>query len=112
MAASITINVRSNARSARINMGGYQTNENYVTGGFACTADQFGIGGFTDYSIQFTPAIPVAGTSALMANWNFITNKIQYFWVDTTVDGANLVEVPNGTAVGLVFGTWTAIARK
>lgn len=100
MAATVTVTRRMNARGGRINFCGFSTNENYVTGGFAITANQCGLNNLN--MIFASPTLGLAGTAVHVVAWNGLTGKVQYFWVDTTVDGNPLVEVPNATAVGLV----------
>lgn len=106
MAASITIVRKAGLRSARLNSGTGFTNENYVTGGFAVTPNQFGLEKIDVLHITSTGT--VAGTTTLIPQYNAGSGKIQYFWVDTTVDGAALAEVVNATAIGLHGFGWIA----
>lgn len=106
MAATIAITRRTGTKSGRIITGTGFTNENYVTGGFTITPNQFGLDK-VDLIIP-SGATPIAGTSAFMLVYDNSTSKMKYFWVDTTVDGAAMVEVPNATAIGLFAWGWVA----
>lgn len=68
----------------------------YTTGGEAITAGQFRLGviEFIDGGMM----INVAGTLAVFAAWNDVSNKLQYFWYDATAATAHaFAEVTNAT---------------
>lgn len=97
-----------NTRGGRINFFAGFTNENYVTGGFAITPNMFGLG--TIRGIQATAA-NFAQTGMYTVWYNATTSKLQLHWVDTTVDGAVMAEVPNATAIGATIFTGIAIGN-
>lgn len=59
----------------------------YPTGGEAVTANQFKLGTILHMDCQVAPA------TGVVASFDRANLKIKLFWVDTTVDGAELAEV-------------------
>lgn len=106
MAMTVAITRRTGTKSGRVITGTAFTNENYVTAGFAVTPNQMGLDK-VDLVIP-SGGTPLAGTSALLPVYDNSTSKFKYYWVDTTVDGALLAEVPNATAIGLIAFGWVA----
>jgi hypothetical protein len=90
MAATVASMVKTSPRGARLHTGYFVPDNSYPTTGYAITANLFGL---TVLNILLlTPSI-----NGLVPVHDFINSKVKMLWVDTTVDGAPLAEVTNGT---------------
>jgi hypothetical protein len=96
MAVSVLTLSRASGNSTKINHVVASSSENYATGGITCTANQLGL---SRVQAAFVAALPLAG-GAYVGNYNVATGKISLYWVNTTVNGAALAEIPNATAIG------------
>lgn len=93
---------RGNMRGQRMVVATCTSNENYATGGIALSPNTIGLNTIT---AAFVTAGKFSTGGAYTTNYVSSSGKVQLFWVDTTVDGAELPEVPNATAIGVTVYT-------
>lgn len=100
MALTISTLKRAGMKSLRTHIAVASSNENYATGGIACPASSLGM---SKVDMAYVQCQTFATTAAYLALYDGTAEKVKLFWVDTTVDGAAPVEVPNATAVGVLL---------
>lgn len=108
MAATVTITKKATPKGARFHCGFIQADNSYPTGGYAITANQLGFNSIDQMTFGAATNTLASGTLGFVANYNFVTSKVQFYWVDTTVDGAGMAEVVNGTNISTIFAPWQA----
>lgn len=102
MAIAVSNIVRTKTKWQALNLiTAASSNENYATGGLSLPASSCGLSKITS---AYFDAQPFTG-GAYKCIYNPTTEKLLLYWVDTTVDGAVMPEVPNATAIGVTVYT-------
>lgn len=103
MALTVTVNTRHRFNNARLNTLLFQADTSYPAGGYTFTANSLGVD-----KIDALILNPVSGYIPV---YNFLTGKLQFFWVDTTVDGFPMVEVTAATNLSTVYAGGIVIGK-